>query len=114
MCTHSRSGNDEFEREAFRYTAIRNYRNEAPDALDQRRTRADAIKEIIEGIDGFQAYYLLDTQEGGFATICVFEDRAGAEESTRAAGKWVAENIADWTPNPPTIIQGEVAISLAR
>ena len=63
---------------------------------------------------GFQAYYLLDTWDGGFATISVFEDRAGAEESTRAAAKWVAENIADWTPNPPTIIQGDVAISLAR
>jgi hypothetical protein len=100
--------------EALMYAVIRNYQNEAPDVLDQIRTRADAIREVIGGIGGFQGYYLLDTQEGGFATISVFEDRAGAEESTRAAGKWVAENIADWTPNPPTIIQGEVAISLAR
>ena len=62
--------------------------------------------------EGFQAYYLLDTWDGGFATISVFEDRAGAEESPRAAAKWVAENIADWTPNSPTIVQGDVAISL--
>ena len=62
----------------------------------------------------YQAYYLLDTWDGGFASISVSEDRAGAEESTRAAAKWVAENIADWTPNPPMIIQGDVAISLAR
>jgi protein subunit release factor B len=96
------------------YTVIRNYQDEAPDVLEQIRMRADAIKEIIGNIEGFQAYYLVDTQAGGFATICVFEGRAGAEESTRAAAKWVAENIADWTPNPPTIIQGDVAIALAR
>ena len=96
------------------YAVIRNYQNEAPDILDQIRTRADAIKDVIGSIEGFQAYYLLDTWDGGFATISVFEDRAGAEESTRAAANWVAENIADWTPNPPTIIQDDVAISLAR
>jgi hypothetical protein len=103
---------DEFEGKSQMYAVIRNYQNEAPDILEQIRARADAIREVIASIGGFQAYYLLDTQEGGFATIGVFEDRAGAEESTRAAGKWVGENIADWTPNPPTIIQGEVAISI--
>ena len=96
------------------YAVIRNYQNEAPDILDQIRTLRMPSKMSSEVSKGFQAYYLLDTWDGGFATISVFEDRAGAEESTRAAAKWVAENIADWTPNPPTIIQGDVAISLAR
>ena len=96
------------------FAVIRNYQNESPDVLEQIRMRTDAIRDVIAGIDGFQAYYLLDTREGGFATISVYEDRAGAEESTRAAAKWVGENIANWTPNPPTVIQGEVAINLAR
>ena len=69
---------------------------------------------MLRGIEGFVAYYLLDTQGGGFASVSVYENRASAEESTRAASKWVSENIADWTPNPPTVIQGEVAISAAR
>jgi hypothetical protein len=96
------------------YTVIRNYQGEALDVVEQLRQRADSVKDLLRGIDGFVAYYLLDTRDGGFATISVYEERAGAEESTRAASKWVSENIADWTPNPPMVVQGEVAISTAR
>jgi hypothetical protein len=39
------------------YAVIRSYQNEAPDILDQIRTRADAIKDVIGSIEGFQAYY---------------------------------------------------------
>ena len=96
------------------YTVVRNYTDEASDVVDQARQREGSIKELMRGIDGFVAYYLIDTQSGGLASVSVFEDRAGAEESTRAAGKWIRENIADWVPNPPTVIQGEVAIDASR
>jgi hypothetical protein len=95
------------------YAVIRIYQDEASDVVEQVKQREEAIKEVMRGIDGFLAYYLIDTP-GGSATVSVFEDRAGAEESTRAAGKWVRENIADWVPNPPTVIQGEVAIDASR
>jgi hypothetical protein len=96
------------------YAVIRNYQDEASDVVEQLRRREESIKEVMRGIDGFLAYYLIDTQSGGVASVSVFEDRAGAEESTRAAGKWVRENIADWAPNPPTVIQGEVVIDASR
>lgn len=96
------------------YAVVRTYQDEAPDVIEQLRQRVDSIKEVMRGIEGFVAYYLLDTQGGGIATVSVFMDRAGAEESTRAAGRWVSENVSDWVPNPPTVVQGEVAIDAAR
>ena len=45
-------------------------------------------------------------------SISVFEDRAGAEESTRTAGKWLQDNdLAALVPNPPTVVQGEAMLS---
>jgi hypothetical protein len=63
---------------------------------------------IIKDASGFQAYYALDAGLGRLATVSVFEDRAGAEESTRMAADWIRENMASLLPNPPEVLQGEV------
>ena len=94
---------------------IHNYDNEASGIIEQLTQHADNLRELMSGIDGFVAYYLLDTGDSGDATVSVFADRSGAEESTRAAGKWLRETgLSDAGPNPPTILRGEVAITAAR
>jgi hypothetical protein len=52
------------------------------------------------------AYYALNA--GKIATVSVFEDQAGAEESIRMAADWVRQNLASLLPNPPEITAGEV------
>jgi hypothetical protein len=79
------------------------------DVVAQAVQRQDSVKEAMRSSKGLVAYYLIDTGNGGLASISVFEDQAGAEESVRVAANWVRENIAEWAPNPPTVIQGEVA-----
>jgi hypothetical protein len=91
------------------YIVVRDYRGEAQDVVPQVVQRQDSVKEAMRGIKGLVAYYLIDTGNGGLASISVFEDQAGAEESVRVAANWVRENMAQWAPNPPTVIQGEVA-----
>jgi hypothetical protein len=91
------------------YIVVRDYRGEAQDVVAQVVQRQDSVKEAMRGIKGLVAYYLIDTGNGGLASISVFEDQAGAEESVRVAANWVRENMAQWAPNPPTVIQGEVA-----
>jgi hypothetical protein len=44
----------------------------------------------------------------GTSTISVFDDREGAEESSRVAAAWLAENLPDVTLAPPYITAGEV------
>ena len=63
---------------------------------------------IIKDADGFLAYYALNAGAGEIATVSVFEDQAGAEESIRMAADWVRQNLAALLPDPPEITAGEV------
>lgn len=97
------------------YAVIRNYEDEAADVIARLGEHAESLRDVMSRIDGFRAYYLLDTGDGGVATVSIYAERAGAEESTRAAGKWLRETgLIDALPNPPTILQGDVAITVAR
>ena len=91
------------------YVAIRSYSGggEFADALVENE---DAVRGLISAIDGFRAYYLVRTADGA-TTISVFDNQAGAEESTRAAAGWMSENLADVSPGAPTVTTGEVALS---
>jgi hypothetical protein len=90
------------------YAVIRAYpgNSELADAL---AAREDEVRQIIGGINGFKAYYLLRLTEGT-STISVFEDREGAEESSRVAAAWLAENLPDLDVAPPYITAGDVLI----
>jgi hypothetical protein len=97
------------------FAVIRTYEDEAPVVVEEIRERADGLRDVMRGIDGFVAYYLLDLGNGAVTTVGVFADRSGAEESTRAAGTWLREaGLAELVPNPPTIAQGEVVVDARR
>lgn len=92
------------------YMVVRDYRDEAADVVEQARARQASLREAMRAVPGFVAYYLIDTGSHGLATVSLFADRAGAEESVRVAAAWVRANMAQWAPNPPTVIQGEVVL----
>lgn len=54
------------------------------------------------------AYYALSAGCGEIATVSVFEDEAGAEESARMAAEWVRQNLAALLPDPPEVTAAEV------
>jgi hypothetical protein len=91
------------------YATIRNYAGGAAlaDALVEHESD---VRGVITGIDGFRAYYLV-RDEDGVTTVSVFDDRDGAEESTRAAAAWVSENLGDLGVAPPQVSTGEVLLS---
>ncbi len=80
-----------------------------PGSVDEvRRGINEGFLPTIKDASGFQAYYALDVGGGMLATVSVFEDRAGAEESTRMAADWVRQNMPSLLPNPPEVLEGEV------
>jgi hypothetical protein len=91
------------------YATVRTYTDSGAFA-DTLVANEDALRDTIATIDGFRAYYLIRT-DTGLVSVSVFDDQSGAEESTRAAAAWVAENAADVSPGPPTVSTGEVALS---
>jgi hypothetical protein len=92
------------------HTAIRQYQVD-PGSVDEIvRGVNEGLLPIISDVSGFRAYYALDAGGGRLASVSVFEDRAGAEESTRLAADWIRENMASLFPNPPEVVQGEVVV----
>ncbi len=48
------------------------------------------------------------------ASLSVYDDQAGADESVRIAHDWVRENAADLLPNAPQVIEGHVVASATK
>ena len=90
------------------HAAIRQYQVD-PGSVDEiRREVNEGLLPIIKDVYGFQAYYAIDAGGGRMASVSVFDDRAGAEESTRMAADWIRQNMASLIPNPPEVLEGEV------
>jgi heme-degrading monooxygenase HmoA len=93
------------------YATVRSYAG--PEGFgDELVKREDEVRSLLQGISGFRAYYLIKTDQGGVVTVSVYDDQAGAEESTRQAAEWVRTNLPDMEVNPPQVSSGEVGIQL--
>ena len=90
------------------HTAIRQYQVDPGSVDEVRRGINEGLLPTIKDVYGFQAYYALDAGGGRLASVSVFDDQAGAEESTRMAADWIRQNMASLVPNPPEVLEGEV------
>ena len=92
------------------HVAMRQYQVD-PGSVDEiTRGVNEGLLPIIKDVDGYQAYYAVDAGGGRIASVSVFEDRAGAEESTRLAADYIRQNMASLFPNPPEVLEGEVVV----
>ena len=92
------------------YAAVRRYEGITDDAEAGRPVR-ESFMPLLEHLSGFIAYYWVDAGEGVMASLSVFEDKAGADESVTLAQRWVQENAASLIPNPPQVTEGSVVAS---
>jgi hypothetical protein len=88
------------------YIVVRRYRG-ASQLFEELARRQTEVDQVIRGVPGFVAYYLVRADDGG-ASITICEDRAGTEESTRRAANWVRQNVPAAAGNPPEVTEGEV------
>ena len=92
------------------YAAFRRYEGITDDA-EAARLVAESFIPLLEHMQGFIAYYWIDAGSGVMASLSVFDDKAGADESVRLAHQWVQENAAALIPNPPQVTEGLVVAS---
>ena len=92
------------------YAAVRLYRV-SPGSTDEMVHRVkEEFVPVIKQVPGFIAYYGVQVGKGELITISMFEDRAGAEESTRQAASWVPENVAMFVLGPAEVREGQVVL----
>jgi hypothetical protein len=82
------------------YDGVRNAKQ-----LDQH-FRQDFVP-LIKAIRGNVAYYLADAGNGTVFTVSIFEDAAGAQESTKVAADWVKQHPGV-LPTATRVMSGEV------
>ena len=91
------------------YGTIRIYTGNS-DVADALVENESEVKRIISAIDGFKAYYLIRTADGA-ASVSVYENETGAEESNKVAASWIGENLPDLTIAAPQVAAGEVVLN---
>jgi hypothetical protein len=96
------------------YTTIRRYEGIDSSRIDELVQRInDGFVPIVSQVPGFVGYYVIDAGDGVIASVSVFEDRAGADESIQRAANWV-KDMTDLIPSPPQITAGDVRVSKER
>jgi hypothetical protein len=93
------------------FISVRRYKLGAGTAQEVAKKVEDEFVSQVSGAPGFKAYYVLDCGDSVLASVNVFEDRAGAEESNRLAAEWVPGALAEFELSGAEITEGEVLAS---
>ncbi|MFH0516087.1 hypothetical protein ACHBTE_02780 [Streptomyces sp. M41] len=89
------------------YAVVRRYEGVTDPGEAGRRVNEEFVP-LLRQVQGFVAYYWADAGGGVMVSTGVFQDRAGAEESTDRARDFVRDRLAALLPNPPQVTAGEV------
>jgi hypothetical protein len=94
------------------HAVIRNYSGKgAKELFDIIEKNKAEVEKVIRPVKGFVSYSVARTADGGFSvTVC--QDKAGTEESTRAARDWIAKNAGNTGASAPTVSEGTVMLHL--
>ena len=97
------------------HAVVRRYEGVDSTRVDEltRRVQEGAVP-LISGTPGFVAYYVVDAGGGAVASISLFGNKPGADESGRRVGEFVLRSMADLLPNPPQVTAGEVLVDVTK
>jgi hypothetical protein len=99
-------------RRSVMHAVMRSYSGKGTKALfDLLEKNKGEVESLIRGVKGFVSYSLVRTTRGGFS-VSVYEDKAGADESSRAAREWIAKNASKTGVARPIILEGTVMLQL--
>jgi quinol monooxygenase YgiN len=90
------------------FAVIRHYHFDPKDGAEVDRQIREEFVPIVKNAKGFVRYYWLDTGKGEGASVSVFKDKAGADESVRLAAEYVKEHLSKLLIQKPEIIEGPI------
>ena len=90
------------------FAVIRHYRFDPKDGAEIDRRIREEFVTLVKSAKGFVRYYWLDSGKGDGASLSVFEEKAGADESVRLAADYVKERLSELFTQKPEVIEGPV------
>jgi hypothetical protein len=90
------------------FSVIRHYHFDAKNGAEIDGKIRESFVPLIKKAKGFVRYYWLDTGKGEGASLSVFQDKAGADESVRLAADYVREHLSKLLIQKPEVIEGPV------
>ena len=90
------------------YAVIRHYHFKPEDGKKIDQLVQEGFVPLLKNAKGFVRYYWLDTGEGEGASLSVFQDQAGADESILIAADFVKANMSEFMIQKPEVIEGAV------
>jgi hypothetical protein len=90
------------------FAVIRHYHFDPKDSAEIDRQVREHFVPLIKKAKGFVRYYWLDTGKGEGASISVFENKAGADESVRLAADYTHQHMSKLRIEKPEVIEGPV------
>lgn len=90
------------------FAVIRHYHFKKEDSKKIDQLIQDEFVPLIKEAKGFVRYYWLDTGEGEGASLSVFKNKAGADESVVLAADFVKKSMAELLSQKPEVIEGPI------
>ncbi|MNF93628.1 hypothetical protein D3C84_763100 [compost metagenome] len=90
------------------YAVIRKYQFDRAVSEELDRKIREFFVPQLKMVPGFVTYYWLESGEGTGASLSVFQDKTGAEESVRLAARFVEQHLAGLPVTSPEVTAGEV------
>jgi hypothetical protein len=92
------------------HATVRRYEGIDQNSKDElRRKVGETLMPSLSKLPGFNGYYLIESGNGVFTSVGLFDNSTQAEESTRVASSWVVDQkLESILPNPPKVTTGEV------
>ncbi|WP_045466309.1 hypothetical protein [Sporocytophaga myxococcoides] len=90
------------------YAVIRHYSFKSEDSDKINQMIQEGFVPLIKKANGFISYNWLDTGTGDGASLSVFQDKAGADESILLAADFVRKNMSELLSQKPEVIEGPI------
>jgi quinol monooxygenase YgiN len=90
------------------YGVVRQYQAD-PNALQDLVQRIRGVVPELQQIQGFVSYDVV-VSGSTLISISIYGDKAGADESTELARRYVQERWSDLKVNPPQITEGDIPL----
>ncbi len=96
------------------YATIRRYTSKTgttQQTIDELKNRIEQkFTPVVQEIQGFHSYGVLNVGNKELISISIFEDREGATESTRKAAEFVQKDPLKDQLSKPEVLEGEFLI----